>query len=58
VFTGARLAQGAHTFGVQAGVEFALVGIETGSQAHQRGRKQSAQQDEPSDRPKVPCDFQ
>ncbi len=34
VFTGARLAQGADTFGVEAGVEFALVGIEAGSQAH------------------------
>src|SRR6266481_73418 len=44
VFTGARLAQGAHTLGVQAGIEFALIGIEAGSQAHQRGRNQSTQQ--------------
>src|SRR5437899_1228767 len=61
LFTGPRLAQGAHTFGVQAWVEFALVGIKAGSQPHQRRRKQSAQQDERSDRSELLgealCDF-
>src|SRR5208282_4039004 len=57
VFSGARLTQGAHTFGIQAGIEFAFVGVEAGREAHQRGRKQSAQQDERGDGPQVPCDF-
>ncbi len=49
VFSGARLAQGAHAFGIQAGIEFTFVGIEAGSQADQRRRKQSAEQDERGD---------
>ena len=57
MLTGARLTQGAHAFSVEAGIEFTLVGVESGSQAHQRGGKQSAQQNERGDCREMACYF-
>jgi len=58
VFARPRLAQGANAFGAEAGIEFPLVGIETGSEAHQRGRKQAAEQDDRDDRARCRAIFQ
>jgi small neutral amino acid transporter SnatA (MarC family) len=57
MFAGAGLAQSANAFRVQAGIEFAFVGIEAGSHANERRGQQSAEQDECGHCTQAPRDF-
>jgi hypothetical protein len=53
VLSGTFGAQGADTFGVETGIEFALIGIEAGGEADEGGGDESAEQDEGGDREQV-----